>query len=308
MPAKMDPDGAPGVKLLRLFRKLLVDGNKHYQVDLASELQCSPQTILRMANDIERVIGTNLESGTEQRRRWYRITSNKKNKLGLEYEELRYLAICRDLAKSALPEHIQKRVDDTIFSLSVLMNEQESADVKSRFAFFSKGRIDYSPHYTKLETLLKAMEDHRVCLIKYKASGRDIVKEHKFAPSSFISMNQAIYALGALLTDDFSEVRFFTNLAVHRMKGVSLMNRLYEGDFPDVDSGTFGLPWHEPKVFRIRFKAGKAADYVSERIWADKQKIEMHDDGSIILHITTRSEPELMAWVRSFGTEAELIR
>ena len=89
---------------------------------------------------------------------------------------------------------------------------------------------------------------------------------------------------------------------------VSLMNRRYQGNFPEVECATFGLPWHEPKEFRIHFKAGKAADYVSERIWADKQKIEMQDDGSIILHITTRSEPELLAWVRSFGSEAELIR
>ena len=52
----------------------------------------------------------------------------------------------------------------------------------------------------------------------------------------------------------------------------------YDGEFPEVDGGTFGLPWHEPKEFHIHFKAGKAADYVSERIWADKQKIEMQDD------------------------------
>ena len=54
------------------------------------------------------------------------------------------------------------------------------------------------------------------------------------------------------------------------------------------------------------FKAGEAADYVSERIWSDSQKIEKQDDGSVVLQITTSSEPELMAWVRSFGEEASL--
>ncbi|MBQ9405757.1 MAG: WYL domain-containing protein [Desulfovibrio sp.] len=307
MPAKMDPDGSPGVKLLRFFRTLLVDSNKHYQADLAAKLHCSPQTILRMASDIERVIGTSLESGLDNRRRWYRIVSNKPNTLGLEFEELRYLSICRDLATPTLPAHIRKRVDDTILTLSVMMHEQDSPEVTSHFAFFTKGRIDYAPHYAKLETLLRAMQERRVCLVKYKASGKATVREHRFAPDSFISMSQAIYATGALLSEDFSQVRHFTHLAVHRMQAVATMNRYYEGDFPKVADGTFGLPWHEPREYHIHFRAGRAADYVSERIWADQQQLETQEDGSVILHITTRSEPELMAWVRSFGDEASLL-
>ena len=311
MPVKHDQNSTPGVKLLRLFRKLLVDGRRHFQTDLATEFNCSAQTIIRLIQDIESVIGANLESGTENRRRWYRMVSNQPNRLGLEYEELRYLAVCRDLASPALPEQIRKRVDDTIFTLSVLMAEQEpeaSTAQQQRFAFFSKGRIDYTPHYDKLEKLLTAVQERRVCHVRYKASGRSEVREHCFAPGTLISMNQAIYALGALLEDDYTGVRHFTHLAVHRMRDVVLTDRRYDGEFPEVDGGTFGLPWHEPKEFHIHFKAGKAADYVSERIWADKQKIEMQDDGSVILHITTRSEPELMAWIRSFGDEVKLFR
>ena len=74
-------------------------------------------------------------------------------------------------------------------------------------------------------------------------------------------MNQAIYALGALMKEDYSKVRHFTYLAVHRMQDVVVTDRRYDGEFPDVDGGTFGLPWHEPKDFHIHFKAGKAANY-----------------------------------------------
>ena len=306
MPVKYDQDSTPGVKLLRLFRKLLVDGRRHYQADLAAEFNCSPQTIIRLMVDIETVIGANLETGTENRRRWYRMVSNKTNRLGLEYEELRYLSVCRDLASPALPEQIRKRVDDTIFTLSVLMSEQGELAPQTQFAFFSKGRIDYTPHYDKLEKLLTAVTEKRVCHVLYKASGRSEAREHCFAPGTLISMSQAIYVLGALLAPDYSSVRHFTHLAVHRMQDVVLTDRSFNGAFPDVDGGTFGLPWHEPKEFHIRFKAGRAADYVCERVWADRQKMEMQDDGSVILHITTRSEPELMAWVRSFGGEAWL--
>lgn len=310
MATKIDQDSTPGVKLLRLFRKLLVDGRRHYQNELATALQCSAQTIIRMIGDIERVIGTNLETGYENRRRWYRIVSNQKNRLGLEYEELRYLSVCRDLASSMLPEQIRKRVDDTIFALSVLMAEQGSAasqEAQTRFAFYHKGRIDYTPHYAHLETLLTAVRERRVCLVRYKASGKNTVREHRFAPGTLISMNQAIYVLGALLEVDFSGVRHFTHLAVHRMQDVALMDRHFEGEFPEVNGATFGLPWHEPREYHIRFTSGKAADYIRERIWADKQRLEEQEDGSVILHITTRSEPELTAWVRGFGDAACLL-
>ena len=85
MQDRIDPDATPGVKLLRLFRLLLVDGRKHFQSELSEKLQCSAQTIIRMTNEIETVIGANLETGIENRRRWYRMVSNKPNKLGLEF-------------------------------------------------------------------------------------------------------------------------------------------------------------------------------------------------------------------------------
>ena len=305
MPVKFDPDATPGVKLLRIFRKLLVNGRKHYQSELASEFQCSAQTIIRVMNEIETVIGANLETGLDCRRRWYRIVSNRPNKFGLEYEELRYLSICRDFAASQLPEAIRKRVDDTIFNLSLMMSEPTvmGDNNEGQFAFYSKGRIDYEPHSETLEKLLEAVQGHRICQVLYKAAGKVEPREHFFAPGRLVSMNQAIYVLGAILKEDRSTVNHFTHFAVHRIQQVVLTDEIFEGEFPVFEENTFGFPWHEPKEFHIHFKAGKAADYVSERIWADKQKIEKQDDGSIILHITTRSEEELMSWVRSFGNE-----
>ena len=83
MPRKMDPDTTPGVKLLRLFRKLMLDGRKHFQTDLAEELQCSPQTVIRLVAEIESVVGASLESGLENRRRWYQSVPSRGAAWGL---------------------------------------------------------------------------------------------------------------------------------------------------------------------------------------------------------------------------------
>ena len=311
MPPKIDPDATPGIKLLRIFQKLMLDGRRHYQTDLAEEFQCSAQTIIRNIGEIESVVGASLEHGLENRRRWYQIRTISRSRLGLDFEELRYLSVCRDLAGATLPDQIAKRVDRTIFELSVLMADQSFADrekaQKNQFAFYAKGRIDYTPYYGFLEKLTRAKEERLVCVVRYKAVGKEAAREHKFIPGRFISMSNTLYVTGACLLDDFSGVKHIFSLAIHRIHDVIVTERHFSFELPEDSPESFGLPWHEPKQFSIRFRPGKAAEYVRERIWAEEQKMEEQDDGGLLLRITTRSEPELMAWVRSFGDEVELV-
>ncbi len=311
MPSKINSDATAGEKLLRLFRKLMVDGRKHFQASLAEEFQCSPQTIIRLISEIESVVGIGLESGIENRKKWYRMNTISRSRLGLEFEELRYLALCRDLAEPVLPAPVLYRIDDTLFNLSVLMADHDYAQrdkvQEKQFGFYSKGRIDYTPHLAHMEKITQSIENNQVCLLRYKASGSDTVKEHRFVPHRIVSMNGALYVLGATLEEDFLRRKHYINFAIHRIMYIILLDKTFTLTFPKDHAQTFGLPWHEPKSFSIRFVAGKAADYVRERIWADEQKLEELEDGGLILHIITRSEPELMAWVRSFGDGVEVV-
>ena len=144
MPSKLDPDARTGDKLLRLFRKLLFDNRRHFQQDLARELNCSPQTIIRLMEQIESAVGIALEMGTEQRRRWYRLNPGEKGHLGLDFEELRFLTLCRRMAGGILPEQTLQRVDRTIQRLAMHMADPHFQD-QDDFAFYIKGRINYTP-------------------------------------------------------------------------------------------------------------------------------------------------------------------
>ena len=311
MMQKLDSDSSTGTKLLRLFQKLMLDGRKHFLKDLGEYLNCSKQTVMRLICDIEYVIGTNLESGLEKHRRWYQIKSISRSRLGMEFEEIRYLSICRDLAAPYLPEQVKTRVDESIFSLSMLMADHVYAErekvLKNQFAFFCKGRIDYSSHFEHIDTLVRAAEEKRICLVRYKAAGQKMTREHRFAASRIVSMSNALYVLGAGVTEDFKKMRHLTSLAVHRIQTVTLTTKLVRFEIPEADLGMFGLPWHEPRTFRIHFASGRVADYIRERVWADEQKLEEMEDGGVLLELTTRSEPEILAWVRSFGEAATLI-
>ncbi len=302
-------EASSGNKLLRLFQRLMLDGRRHYQTDLSEWLNCSKQTVIRLVGEIEGVIGVSLITGIEGHRRWYQIRSISRSRLGLDFEELRYLSICRDLAAPYLPEQVRQRVDESIFNFSMLMADTAYAEreklQRPQFVFYGKGRIDYSPHMQHLDALVRAIEEKRICLIQYKAAGHADAREHRFAPWRIVSMNNALYALGASVSDDLKTMRHLTNLAVHRIQDVVLTEKPVLFEIPERDPGMFGLPWHEPRTFRIKFRPGRSSDYVRERIWSDTQKIFEQDDGSVMLEITTRSEPELAAWVRSFGDEAE---
>lgn len=305
MPEKYDPDSSPGVKLLRVFRKLLLNDRRHYQSDLAKELNCSPQTVIRIMNDIEQVIGANLESGTEDRKRWYRIVSKNPMALGIKSEELRFLSVCRDLAVSTLPPEIINRVDDTILNISMHLAERDKKDHKGRqlIRFFNKGRIDYHGYYPILQKMLDAIDRGQVCHILYKAPGNETARGHYFVPHRLVCMNQVLYFHGALLTDDLFEVQHTVILALHRMKEVVFTDYQVHFDFDRLDTDAFGLPWHEPLTSRVHFRAGKAAEYVAERIWSVPQRLDWQKDGSLVLELIVNSKPELAAWVRSFGEE-----
>ena len=187
MPSKLDPDARTGDKLLRLFRKLLFDNRRHFQQDLARELNCSPQTIIRLMEQIESAVGIALEMGTEQRRRWYRLNPGEKGHLGLDFEELRFLTLCRRMAGGILPEQTLQRVDRTIQRLAMHMADPHFQD-QDDFAFYIKGRINYTPFADTIERLVQAARYQTVCRIRYKAVGKTEPRVHRFIPVRMAAM------------------------------------------------------------------------------------------------------------------------
>nr|WP_321513356.1 WYL domain-containing protein [uncultured Pseudodesulfovibrio sp.] len=311
MPKAKDPDASHAAKLLRLFSKLTVEGKRHYQADLAEYLDCSAQTVSRLAAEIEAFVGDKLEIGTEKRKRYYFLKHQTGMRtLGLEFEELRYLSICYDFASPYLPERISKRIQNTIFELSTRMAEPDfyrRGDAqRQHIGFKPKGYIDYTKHFESIEKLVSASHARSVCLVEYKANARKDPQIYFYAPGRIISMNGALYVQGHQVSKGLAEKERPTSFAVHRILDVTRTDKTFNFDATIDDEGVFGMKWHEPKTFRIRFDA-KTADYVRERTWSEDQKIDELEDGGLILELTTVSERELMAWVWSFGDLASLL-
>jgi len=75
---------------------------------------------------------------------------------------------------------------------------------------------------------------------------------------------------------------------------------------PDSTPGTFGIMEQETFTAVVKFPK-EAATYVGERIWSEGQHMERTPDGSLILSLRASSRAEILAWVLSFGANAELL-
>lgn len=261
MPVKWDADTTPGIRLLKVFRRLLLNGRRHYLGELAEEFQCSRQTVLRIMEDIEQVVGAGLETGIENRNKWYRLRSAG-DRLG-QREEIRYLAVCRDLAAPELPREVLARMDDTIASLAVHLERTVPPSGRPPVYFFHKGKVDYAPHRHTLEQFMEAIEKQRLCRLSY-APPAVPARTLAFAPHCLICLEETLYAYGAILEKD--TVRDILPLPVHHMKNVLMTGETVELLFPEIHPDIFGLPRHAPRRVRLDCRKGKTADYLAEAV------------------------------------------
>ncbi|ORF05798.1 hypothetical protein BGI03_07265 [Snodgrassella alvi] len=90
-----------------VYTKILFSEDKcHYQSELSKQLNCSAQTIMRLANEIEQSIPSCFLTGLDNGRRWYRLQAKHHNMLGLDYQELNYLSLCQEPSKAFIPQEI----------------------------------------------------------------------------------------------------------------------------------------------------------------------------------------------------------
>lgn len=306
MPKKQNQDSLPRDKILVLYQRMTLDSKRHYQADIARDLECSPQTVSRLTHVIERHLGkdTYIERGLDGKRRFYRLVTKSHEKgLGFSFEELHFLALCRDLAAQYLQEPVVSRIDDTLTSLALMLGEQASP--RPVIGFKSKGYIDYTPHLETIGQLRSAIAKRQVCQLSYTASGRDKPSLYRYAPGRVLVMGGTLYAQGYRLGDGSLLPGRPTTLSLHRISSIELTGEYFNFNAADGDARQFGLNWHDPKRVKVHVMP-EAADYVRDRIWSDDQAIDEHADGSLTLAVTTSSEKELNAWVMSFGEFAQI--
>lgn len=304
-------DDKPDVKLLKLFRLFLLSSRPYCNADISKKFDWNEATTGRILKKVAPFLPGGLQETQVGRKTYYQYApKNKHTWLNVDYEEVRYLNICRALATEQLPNSITNRIDETIEHIAHhLAEEKERSLVNSaqvKLGFSSKGKIDYSHHQETIHSLLKACEEKIVCEVYYEKTRLAPAKIYLYAPDRITRMNNAFYLLGHKVSKRFYEKGRATQFSVHRIRKVNLLNKHFNFLPDSHDTGAFGMHWHEPRTFTIRFERS-VSDYILDRTWSNDQKSKGNADGSIQLTLTTTSEPELLSWVRSFGDKAQII-
>lgn len=304
-------------RLLALYSRLLLSGREVLLRDLAEEMDCSKQTVLRDLAKLEAAKFGKLLCEKRGRESVYRLDRPKNlPKLTLNAKGLQDLALCRAFLLHLLPQKMRESTESALGQASAYTSEGGQPEGEENIArSAAKGAIDYTPFEDILETLASAIRAKKVCRVRYRAPGSEEPKTHFFAPKLLIAYHEALYARGWIVSEKGRAMPRHddpTDLAVQRFEDAALTERA-SGHLPGVEEfgqggGEEGFGFMEGEAFtvRARFSPSSAA-YAMEREWSQGQTWVRHRDGSATLAMTARSWREVIAWILSFGDTAELL-
>lgn len=319
MQKKKSPDRTYGEKLVRLLAKLMFSGRKYSLTDLATELGCSKQTVLRLVDDITQAHDVRLSEELIGNRRWYWIEREAVRGTGgagepaalLSEAEHRTLQMCR-----AFTEHLVGR--DTFDEIERALEKSGHhlpAGVDGAgpvFGVVRSGVIDYTRHENVLRTLLQGMEQRRVCEVTYRGLNAPAAKVFHIKPLQVFAHRETVYVHARRAKSPgkpYRAPRYDPLLALQRFEAAALTEvpfRRPQGyDFNRVMNQGFGV-WTQ-KRFRVELDlSGWAAAYARERTWSPGQEFRDLRDGGVRLSFWATSEPEVLSLALGFGDCARL--
>lgn len=160
----------------------------------------------------------------------------------MDVEAIQHLLLCRDIVWHLLPPAFRQEIEQAISKTTVLLPDfgHRTEALASLARNYSKGVIDYSKCQEILKSLLDAIQKHRICEVKYRASSNKI-SEMALAPFRLIAYRDGLYVKGRLEKALASAEGYFDpTLAVHRI--VSLNATLRTFDPPGITGRTPAKP------------------------------------------------------------------
>lgn len=168
-----------------------------------------------------------------------------------------------------------------------------------------QGRRDYSRAASLLAELRRALLLQQRVTLHYRPPARRSAEPYRVDPYSFIFYKGGLYLLG--YAHNRQAVRTF---ALERIDSVTLETERFEmpaGYEPEERfRGAFGIVDEAPLAIRVRF-AATIAHAIADRLWHPTQRIVKQRDGSLELTFTAGGRMEILAWVLSYGSHAELL-
>lgn len=167
----------------------------------------------------------------------------------------------------------------------------------------------YQAQHGILQSINRAIIQHRVVEIEYQGSANAEPKLRKIEPYGLVFFNHSLYIVAAA-QEDPSENRI-RNWKLDRFRKAQALDEWFKSpddfDLEEFTSRGLGIfAGHETKEFVVRI-AGKAVQWLEEDPWHHQQIVEKQPDGSALLRVPGVSDLEIIPKVLQLGSLAELI-
>lgn len=168
-----------------------------------------------------------------------------------------------------------------------------------------QGKRDYRKSAQPLALIRHALLHQQGITLSYRSSGRGASESYRVDPYTLVFQKGGIYLLG--YAHNRKALRTF---AVERIVSVEPEKERFEipegFNAAQALEGAFGIVAEPPREVRVRF--GKNVAYtIRDRVWHASQQIEELEDGGVLLSFRAGGKLEILSWLRSYGSQAELI-
>lgn len=296
--------------------RLLSRQNGASNDELAEELGLGERTVFRLKKTLEKmgVPLEEIEASSGAKMRWqiparWTLTFPKTNDMGLTTPELLSLFAMRVSTGLYRGSAIQQDLDNAFNKIGLTLSPATRTMLERYATLFlsvPNAAKDYSASAEIIEEISLAIIERNVCTISYHSFSDDRVKKYDINPLHFFERDGGLYLL--VVIPAYGDVR---TLAVERIKSVEATDKVFE--YPEnfnaeeYLTSAFTLYFEEPIEVVVRFDASQEK-YIRERQWAKEQRIEVEQDGSIVLTISTCGWWDIKRWILSFGIDAEVLK
>jgi predicted DNA-binding transcriptional regulator YafY len=164
---------------------------------------------------------------------------------------------------------------------------------------------DFGPHAKTVEALQAAIQESRVIRMTYDSHNSGRVSSRKANPYHVRFHDNSLYLLAHCHRR--KDVRLF---AIDRIKALDVTAERFNPPLffsaDDYFKHTFGVyQGKKPETVTLRFNR-KTARWVGEKRWHASEKVQRSKNGTLRMELTVAITPELISWVRSFGSEVTI--
>lgn len=222
-------------------------------------------------------------------------------------DELVSLHLLRSLAAMLPPDPFGNEIDALFAKIHAALPPRSVAHLEriSRVALPRlHGVRDYAGSAELLGELRRALLYQYRVKLAYARSGKPAAN-YEVDPYTLVLAKGGLYLLGHAHNRD--AIRLF---AVERISALTVTRQRFElpDDFDPEScfSDAFGLVNDQPMGVKVRFDQ-EVAQTVRERTWRPGQTVSDEADGSLVLSFEAAGTLEILAWILSYGSHAELL-